>query len=53
MKKALTKQTKQVYYFVDGEKVFGCPPNLIGDVTDCEITQKDREKGVNISDLIL
>ena len=67
MKKILTKNTRlNVFYVVDGEKVYSLPPNLTGDISgltgdisgltgdidDCELTISDRAAGVNVADLI-
>jgi len=106
MKKALKVNDKKinVYYFVDGEKIYGLPSGLTGNISselygnisgltgnisglygnissdlygnisgltgnisglygnissdlygnidDCELTQEDRDKGVNITDLV-
>ena len=74
MKRELTLQKKELYYFVDGEKKFGAPDGLTGCVDDiygcvdgltgcvtgiygcvddCDISAEDREKGINISSLVM
>ena len=61
MKKALEKNTtnKKCWYFVDGEKIFGIPSEISGNVSDisgnvdnCETTDDERKSGIDISDLI-
>jgi hypothetical protein len=66
MKKMLVKKTKRVWHFVDGIKIYGSHSgisgnlsnvsgnlsNVSGDLGDCEITQSDRDKGIDISELI-
>jgi len=66
MKKNLTKTTTDLYYMKDGVRVEGIHAELSGDVTRisgdvsgisgdvdaCEITNEERERGVDIKDLI-
>jgi hypothetical protein len=61
MKKAL-KKSMGVYHLVDGKKIAGVPASttgnvsglrgdvtgMSGDIDDCEITESDREAGVDI-----
>ena len=66
MKKLLTQVTSARYYYKDGERVDGVPEFVRGDLTniygnltgisgnldDCEITDEDRAKGIDIKDLV-
>ena len=66
MKQALTRTKREVFHFVDGQKIAGCPTGLRGDVTGlwgdvsglwgdvdyCEITDDDRKAGISVSTLI-
>ena len=59
MKKALKKEA-EVFHFVNGKKIYGFHSDVSGNLTDvcgdldeCEISDSDRKKGVNIEDLIL
>ena len=66
MQKKLHKEKKELYHYVDGQKVFGenskmsgdCSylsgncSRLSGDLDDCEITKEERKKGVNIKNLV-
>jgi hypothetical protein len=59
MKKELTKIQNNLYYYKDGAKIEGkneglsgdCT-NLSGDLDDCKITAEEREKGIDISELV-
>ena len=65
MKKNLTKVTN-VYHYKNGTRVDGAPSEVSGDLTEvsgdltgisgnlteCEITPEDRERGIDISDLV-
>lgn len=68
MKRALTRiqDAYRCWHFVNGERIFGPPPDLRGDVTGlrgevtglrgdadaCELTDADREAGVRVRALI-
>ena len=66
MKKALTKIGGTIYYYKNGVRVEGAPDGITGDLSEirgdlsgirgnldeCEITDKDREKGITIDELI-
>ena len=59
MKKALERIKLKVWHYKDGEKIEGVHSKISGNVTgisgdidDCNITGAEREKGINISDLI-
>ena len=61
MKKALKKiKSGEIFHFVDGEKISGAPSGLIGDVSglsgdidSCEISDEDRLRGIDISEIVL
>jgi len=60
MKRALEKTKPDVlWYYDDGIRREGVPAGITGNLTGikgdlsaCEITYEDREKGINIEDLI-
>ena len=67
MKKALTKVSNELYYYDKNIKrkegkndnlsgncsgLSGDCTGLSGNLTDCEITNEDRNKGINIEDLV-
>ena len=66
MKKALERIKNELYYYKNNEKIIGIPSGLRGnvsglrgdvsglrgDVNNCRITKREREKGVNIADLV-
>ena len=61
MKRALTsiQDAYRCWHFVNGERIFGPPPELLGDVTGlrgdadaCELTDADREEGVSVHTLV-
>ena len=59
MKKTLKKTLSGVYHTKNGKKIEGLHSGLRGnvsgmrgDVNDCELTDEDREKGVDVKDLI-
>ena len=67
MKKLLKRQGKEIYYFKNNVKIMidkndksthpsGLAGNissgLYGDIDDCEITEKERETGVDVKNLI-
>ena len=66
MKKLLTKIEYNLYHIKDGVRIkgvnsklygndsgiYGDVSGLSGDVSDCEITNEDRAKGIDISKLI-
>ena len=66
MKKALERIKLKVWHYKDGEKIEGVHSKISGnvsdisgnvtgisgDIDDCNITGAEREKGINISDLI-
>ena len=59
MKKALERIKNELYYYKNNEKIIGIPSRLRGnvsglrgDVNNCRITKREREKGVNIADLV-
>lgn len=51
MKKALKKITVRIYYYKDGEKIEAVPAGIRGNLSDCEITDEEREKGIDVNDL--
>lgn len=74
MRKALTKNERKTWYFVDGKKIYGTPRDLWGDVSDlrgdvsglrgdvsdlwgdvndCDLTDEERAKGIDVKDLVL
>ena len=61
MKKALTrKEPAPLYYYKNGKRIDGRNPDMTGDCTglrgdldDCEIIDQDREKGIDIKDLMI
>ena len=66
MKAVLSLVKTELYHYVNGKRVEGVPTGLRGDVSglsgdvsdlsgdvdEAEITDKEREKGVNVKDLI-
>jgi len=66
MKRLLTKKNKPIYHYKDGVRVDGAPESVSGDLlgitgdltgvsgnlNNCEITNKERAKGIDIEDLI-
>lgn len=59
MKKNLTKIENKIYHYKDGVRMEGVHKDITGDVSgiignldDCEITQEERAKGVDISELV-
>ena len=66
MKKALERIKNELYYYKNNEKIIGIPSGLRGNVSglrgdvselrgnvnNCRITKREREKGVNIADLV-
>lgn len=67
MKRALTKEPKiGIYYYEGNEKKYGAHADLRGDVSGisgnvsdirgdislCEITKEERDRGINILDLV-
>jgi hypothetical protein len=66
MKRNLIKNDKEIYYFKDGKKILEVHSNISGNVSniwgdvsgirgdldDCDITNKERKKGINIKNLI-
>ena len=66
MKKSLTKTSNTIHHYKDGVRIEGAHSGIRGDVSDirgnvsgirgnlddCEITDADREKGININDLV-
>ena len=59
MKRALSSMTATIYYYKDEKKIEGKHENITGNVTwlrgdvdDCTLTNKEREKGVDVKDLI-
>jgi len=61
MKKCLEKIKKELFYYNEkNNKIIGAHKNITGDVSGirgdvdkANITEKEREKGINIEDLIL
>ena len=53
MKRVLTRVQSEMYYFADGVNVSGPPESVSGDLSDADITDEDREKGIQFEDLIL
>ena len=61
MKKALKRLEYRFWHYNDkNEKVEGAPSEITGDLSgitgdlsDCEITDEDREKGIDLDDLIV
>ena len=58
MKAVLEMVKAQLYYYSNGKRINGTPPGLRGDVTglrgdvdDAKITDAERKKGVDISDI--
>lgn len=53
MKRALrTTNTTGPYHFVGGVRIAGAPSDLRGNVSECEITDEERESGVDVSTLV-
>ena len=59
MLKKLQRKSSTIFHFVDGKRIEGAPPDVCGnlsgvsgDLDDCEISDDDREKGIDIEDLI-
>ena len=52
MKKTLKKTLSGVYHTKNGKKIEGLHSGLRGNVNNCELTDKDRRKGVDVKDLI-
>ena len=62
----IKRKEEELYYFKDGKKQQGKNPNmrgdcsrlsgdcteLSGDLDDCEITEKERKEGIDISRLL-
>ena len=60
MKRKLTRNFDKIHHYVDGRRHNGPPSGVTGDLNgvrgdlnDCETTDKDREKGISIDDLII
>ena len=59
MKKALKRVEYKIWHFLNGNKVEGAPfgitgnlTGIRGDLTDCELTEEERERGVSVEELI-
>ena len=52
MIKKLTKN-KLFYIYENSKKINGIHGNISGNIDECEISNEDRKKGININDLIL
>ena len=66
MKKALKKAENIIYYYKGSDRIEGAPPEVSGNLTgisgdltgirgdldDCEISDEDRKKGIDISELV-
>ena len=66
MKKKLKKTDSIIYHYKDGKRIKGVPEGISGDLTgvrgdllgvrgdldECEITQEDRKRGIDVEDLI-
>ena len=52
MKKALRRIENKTYYYKDNIRVEGIPDDIRGNLDECEITDKDREKGIEIDELV-
>lgn len=66
MLRSLTKNENTIWHVVDRKKVDGCHAGIIGNVSsisgnvsgirgdldDCEITDQEREDGININRLV-
>jgi hypothetical protein len=59
MIKKLERIKPKIYHYVDDVRVEGPPSDVSGDLTgvsgnldDCEITDTDRARGIDIADLI-
>ena len=60
MKKNLIRNNKnEIWYYENGKKIIGIHDNIHGYVSEiegnldnCEITNEERSKGINIEDLI-
>ena len=60
MKRVLRRMKQEFYYLAGGERIEGFPAGIRGDLSgitgnlsDAEITDEERIKGVNIVDLIV
>ena len=59
MKKALSRVTTKLYHYkgdikvdgTDGEMIGNCT-GLRGDLYECDITDEDRKKGIDIAELV-
>ena len=59
MLRKLSKSNATTWYYKDGAMVPGHPPGVRGNLTgvsgdldDCKITQSDRYRGIDISELL-
>jgi len=55
MKKSLTKTNKEMpyYYYKNGKCIEGAPAGITGDISSCEITEEERNKGIDINNLTI
>jgi len=66
MKKCLKKRKFELFYYKDGIRIMGENPlmsgnctglsgdctGLYGDLNNCDLSEKDREKGIKITELV-
>ena len=66
MKKALKRVEYKIWHFLNGNKVEGAPFGITGNLTgirgaltsitgnlsDCELTEEERKRGVSVEELI-
>ena len=60
MKKCLTRTDQCVYYYVNGDRIYGVPDGITGnltgiwgDIDDAGLTDDDRKRGVSVDDLLM
>ena len=52
MKKALERTGNVIYSYKDEKRINGAPDGITGDLSDCDITDEDRKKGIYVEELI-
>ena len=59
MKKLLKNEKQEVYHYKEGKKIIGVHERISGNVSDisgnidaCEITEKERKRGIKIEELV-
>ena len=52
MERVLSMVRAELYHMVNGEKVIGPHDGLSGNVDEANITDAERETGVNIEDIV-